>query len=381
MSEDLKQVVLERIGRAGSIRYDDLVELALYHPTLGYYATRDRPGRAGGDFLTSPEVGPLFGRVVAAYLDATWRRLGEPDPYLVVEAGAGRGALAAAVARAEPDCSPALRYVLVDSSPAARAAQSQLVDLEHAANALGPVTPGVAAEIPESAKGHGPVFVSVPDLPSVGGTGVVLANELLDNLPFRVLERTDAGWDEVRIGVDGSDDGRLAEVRIGAHPTLAAKAAALAPAATTGQRIPIQREAVEWLRSARGVLERGSILVIDYGASTAELADRDGGWLRTYRDHQRGTSPLEYLGLQDITADVATDQLTSIIPAHREMTQAALLTENGIDDLVAEGKAIWQANAAAPDLAAMEARSRISEAEALTDPEGLGAFWVGEWRI
>ena len=85
--DDLRRVVADRCRRLGSIPFDELVELALYHPQLGFYASGGQAGRRG-DFVTSVEVGPLFGAVVAAALDAEWRRQGEPDPFVVVEAGA-----------------------------------------------------------------------------------------------------------------------------------------------------------------------------------------------------------------------------------------------------------------------------------------------------
>jgi SAM-dependent MidA family methyltransferase len=99
--------------------------------------------------------------------------------------------------------------------------------------------------------------------------------------------------------------------------------------------------------------------------------------VRTYRRHERGGPPLEALGTQDITCEVAVDQLP--VPA-TDRSQAEWLREHGIDDLVEEGRAIWRERAAIGDLAAVRARSRINEAEALVDPSGLGAFRVLEWR-
>src|SRR5450432_4633465 len=106
----------ERIGREGPIPFDAFVDVALY--CEGGFFTRARgAGRAGRDFVTSPEVGQLFGALVARALDGWWRELHEPDPFLVVDAGAGRGRLAADVLAAAPECAAALRYVLVERSP------------------------------------------------------------------------------------------------------------------------------------------------------------------------------------------------------------------------------------------------------------------------
>jgi SAM-dependent MidA family methyltransferase len=131
------------------------------------------------------------------------------------------------------------------------------------------------------------------------------------------------------------------------------------------------------------VLARGPavLVVVDYGATTtAELARR-GGWLRTYRHHERGDDPYDQPGGWDITTDVAIDQLPVPAGYEREVVdQAAFLRRWGIDELVAEGRAHWAAHAARPDLAAIRMRSRVGEAEALLDPAGLGRWLVCTWR-
>ena len=102
------------------VPFDAFMASALYGPT-GFYSAGGRAGRRG-DFLTSPEVGPLFGAVVARFLDAEWARLGRPEPFVVVDAGAGPGTLARSVLAAEPECLPAMRYVAVEVSGSQRAA-------------------------------------------------------------------------------------------------------------------------------------------------------------------------------------------------------------------------------------------------------------------
>ncbi len=100
--------------------------------------------------------------------------------------------------------------------------------------------------------------------------------------------------------------------------------------------------------------------------------------MRTYRAHGRGGHPLEALGEQDVTCEVAVDQLPT--PAS-DRSQADWLRAHGLDDLVAAARAAWHERAAVGDLEAVKARSRVSEADALTDPTGLGAFRVLEWVI
>ena len=356
-------------GRA--VPFSALVEVALYDEADGFYATG---GRAGGraDFLTSPEVGPLFGALVARSLDETWERLGRPDPFVVVEAGAGPGTLARAVRVAEPACASSLSYVLVERSVAQRRLHA-----EHLPGWTGEVVGEELTELVATPVGaEGPRFTSASELPSAV-TGVVVANELLDNLAFDIVRRTDGGAEQMLV-VAGADGPELV----------------VAPAADgvaehlveldvpPGAWVPWQQAARGWLSDALGRLERGRLVVVDYGAPTAELAHRpELGWLRTFRDNDRGGHPLDDVGRQDITADVAVDQLQLDHPATRVRTQAEWLTALGIDDLVDEGRRLWAERAHAPDLVALRARSRVREAEALLDPDGLGAFVAMEWDV
>jgi len=375
----LAERLASRIRRHGPIGFDEFVEAALYDPEDGFF---ERGGRAGrrGDFLTSPEVGPLFGAVVAAALDRWWAELGRPDPFVVVDAGAGPGTLARSVLAAAPACSPALRYVLVERSTAQRAAHAEHLPLEPPSWAFGP--PAAEAEDtdagPAVAEGRGPIAVSLAELPATPFVGVVLANELLDDLPVLLLHRTAEGWEEIRVGVQGD---AFVEVTVPVSPALAARADALAPDAEPGARLPIQGAAAAWVRDVLERLEAGRLVVLDYMDTTAGLAARPWPtWLRTYRAHGRGGHPLEEPGSQDITCEVAHDQLAPGRPVART-TQADWLRAHGLDALVEEGKRIWRERAALGDLAALRARSRVQEAEALTDPDGLGGFTVLEWAV
>ena len=100
-------------------------------------------------------------------------------------------------------------------------------------------------------------------------------------------------------------------------------------------------------------------------------------WLRTYRAHDRGAHYLREVGQQDITTQVCLDQLPE---PYAVRDQAQFLARWGLDDLVAEGRRAWEAAAARPDVAALKMRSRLREAEALCDLNGLGAFTVIEFR-
>jgi SAM-dependent MidA family methyltransferase len=353
------------------------MDAALYDPGAGFFARGGGAGRAGSDFITSPEVGGLFGTMVARWIDAWWDRLGRPDPYPVVEAGAGRGQLARAVRAASPRCAEALRYVLVERSAALRAVQHEGLPLEPADIVLGPAVAPEPDELPEPVPGQGPAFTSLSDLPATLFTGVVVANELLDNLPFRIVERSRDGWLEVRVGEGFS------EVLVPAEEDLAAEVEALVGSlmVPAGVRLPVQTAMKGWLGEVGSVLRRGAVVVLDYAASVEDLVVRgQEGWLRTYRVQGRGGAPLAAPGSQDITADVCLEALhRAVIRAGftvvEETTQAAWLRSLGVDELVDKARTAWHARTA-NDLEALKARSLVQEADALTDPSGLGAHRV-----
>ena len=333
---DLLSAAQRALGRP--LRFDEYLQAALYGPS-GFYTSGGSAGRRG-DFITSPEVGPLFGAVLARWIDAEWRRLGEPADFRVVEVGAGPGTLARSVLLAAPQWTD--RYVAVEVSAAQRERHPQGVH-------------------------------SVAELPSGLGTGVVISNELLVTVPFR-LAVFDGGWREALVQV--RDDGGLSEVTVPAPEEWHW----LPAHASHGSRVPVQQAAGTMVLEMARTISRGSVLTFDYcTAVTAALAAvpwRE--WLRTYRGHERGVHYLRDAGLQDITAQVCLDQLPE---ATSVRTQAQFLQRWGIEELVEEGRAAWQAAAAAPTLDALRMRSRSREVESLLDSSGLGAFLAIEWRV
>ena len=315
------------------VRFDEYQHRCLYDPDGGFYSTGGGAGRRG-DFITSPEVGPLFGAVIARAVDTWWEASGSPEVFDLVEVGAGRGALTAAILDAGTGCGTALRPVCVEQSAALRLAASELL--------------GDRAEVRA-------------DLPDGTVHGLIVANELLDNLVVRVVERTADGWAEV--WVDGSTEVLRAtelEIDLDVPP---------------GTRLPVHERAAHWVADVLDHLGPGRLVAIDYGVrATAELVGRP--WLRTYSGHGRGVDPLQAPGALDITVDVAFDQL----PGDPTITtQRQFLIDNGIDALVEEARAVWHARSHLGDLEAIRARSRVGEADALLDPGGLGAFLVAEW--
>jgi SAM-dependent MidA family methyltransferase len=326
------------VAAGGALRFDEYMRIALYG-AHGFYNSGGQAGRRG-DFITSPEIGPLFGAVLARWIEAEWRRMGEPDDFTIVECGAGPGTLARSVLAVGPQWRH--HYCAVELSERQR------------------------REHPEAVR-------SISELPAGPLNGVVIANELLDNVPFR-LAVFDGGWREVAVCV-GQGDG-FAEITTAPDP----RWDWLPPTAPHGTRLPIQDGAAAWAASAHRLLRQGSVIAFDYCTpTTAELVGRPWReWLRTYRAQGRGEHYLGGAGTQDITAQVCIDQL----PRPTEIdTQTQFLHRWGIDDLVAEGRLAWAASAARPDVKALSMRSRVRESEALLDLRGVGAFQALTWRV
>jgi SAM-dependent MidA family methyltransferase len=169
-----------------------------------------------------------------------------------------------------------------------------------------------------------------------------------------------------------------------ASPEVAAAADHVAAdvAVPDGARLPVPTATVDWVAECGRVLRRGCLVVLDYADSAASLATRpQHEWLRTFRGHQRGGSPLDAPGSQDVTATVPVEHLvTHATRAGFRLVEQTAQTEwlgaLGIDDLVDDARGLWRERAAIGDLEALAARSRVTEAAALTDPSGLGAHAV-----
>lgn len=326
------------VAAGGAISFERYMGLALYGEG-GFYQIGGRAGRRG-DFITSPEVGPLFAAVIARYLDDCWNELGCPSSFDVVEVGAGPGTLARGIFDAQPKCMSALKYIAVEISEAQRALHPSFVE-------------------------------SMTEFPNRTIHGVVLANELLDNLPFKLFV-FDGEWKEAFVAL--GDGGKFIEVLQSVEniPEVLPNNAPL------GSRAPIQTAAAQWLLGVSKKMNTGKVLVFDYCSdSTAEIAVTPWReWLRTYKEHGRGLHYLIEPGSQDITTQVMIDQLVKAVPNLSVAQQSEWLHTMGIDELVSEGNNYWEEHKSAPDVAAMKMLSRVIEYRALNEMSEAGMYKV-----
>jgi SAM-dependent MidA family methyltransferase len=335
------------------------MELALYHPERGYYATSDERPTRSGDFLTAPEVHPMFGRLLARQLDEMWVRLDRPARFALREHGAGRGVLGETIlgglAAEGSALLEAIRYEPVDVQRRALVARDRVQDAGF----------GHALDAAQAAE------TSAPGAPI---TGCILANELLDALPVHRVGKLDG--ELVEWFVEWRDDGFVETPRALDDAALTAHLARLGVELRDGQRADVSLAAASWVTEAAATLGRGYLLLIDYGFTAPELygTRRLGGTLRAFRGHHVTADPFAAVGAQDLTAHV---DLTAVEHAATgagltflgRTTQAELLIGLGLGDLLRDAQAD-PASGLAGLLAARTAAARY------IDPGALGGFAV-----
>jgi SAM-dependent MidA family methyltransferase len=341
------------IAADGPITFARFMELALYDPNDGYYTTDGgRPTREG-DYLSAPEMHPIFGATVAIQVEETWQRLGRPATFRLREEAAGSGALGLAILDAlSSGCRAAIRYQPVEAAPAREAAVRERL-----------TAAGLGAALAPSGEDGAPI------------AGVVLANELLDALPVhRVTVR---GGQLREVHVAWRDDWFVDEAMAPSTPELARTLRGAGVELVEGQIAEIGLAGQAWLRRVAGRLERGLIIVIDYGHAAADLYDpgrRPGGLLRTYRRHHVGDDPYRFVGEQDITAHVDWTTLERVareadLVVLGRTTQAEFLTGLGLGDVLVG----WSSRPGVDQAAYLAARAAVVR---LLDPRALGGFGV-----
>ncbi|MEX1044193.1 MAG: SAM-dependent methyltransferase [Acidimicrobiia bacterium] len=341
----MRDAIVSEIVRSGPIPFERFMHLALYGDR-GFFASSTLRSQRGGDFLTSPEVSPMFGATLAGFVGSELDRIG--DPFRLVEVAGGSGSLLRPL-RGAVD----VETWAVEVSPAAVESLAEVVGPDHVVGSMDAI-PG--------------------DL-----RGVVIANELLDNLPMAIAQMTDGGWRERWVGADG---GGLVFVDAPPRRPVLDWLQRFAGPVEVGGWVEVQLEAYDWVMTTVGRLEAGAVLLADYGDTMENLAPRrQDGTLRTYRSHHLGPHPLDEPGATDITADV---NFTAIEAAAREAgaevglwRQDDFLASLGLRDRISQMRHEELALARSGDeMARLRLRTIRSEAETLLHPRGLGDFRV-----
>jgi len=332
--------------------FERYMRLCLYHPDYGYYAQGQERTGVAGDYFTSPDLHPIFARLIARQAAEMWAALGCPRPFRWVEMGAGRGLFACdflrQAQRLDFDFFNALNYIVIEPSPRAR---SQL-----RARLLG-----------EALGANLELCASLDDIqPSVG---CFFSNELLDAFPVAVVTRVGGELAEIYVGVKGNE---LCE-QLGpvSNPAISAAVLRYARDIKDGQRVEVSLDAMQWIRSVALKLARGFVLTIDYGDLAERLytPDRPKGTLMAYRRHLALEDFFSRPGEQDLTAHV---NFSALIDVGREAGLALTGFTTQERFLMALGEAQQFAElyeAGQSDIERFQARLKLKR---LLHPMGMG---------
>ena len=333
LSEHIRRAIAVGGGRLAFSRY---MELALYAPGLGYYSAGARKLGRDGDFITAPEMTPLFGHVLARQVAELFQRIFKTAPRAVLEVGAGSGALAAS---------------LLEALEKLGALPDQYLILELSADLRERSRDTLAARVPHLLER----VAWLNQLPPAF-SGVVLGNEVLDAMPVEVFRIAENGIEEAGVvaasdndNVDGDNvDGdnanrdfawswRAAPAALAACVNAAVTPLGLAP----GYLSEVSLAAAGFLRSLAGVLQQGVAIFIDYGFPRREYyhAQRGEGTLMCHYRHRAHADPFFLPGLQDITAHVdftavADAAIAGGMTVLGYTSQAQFLINCGITDLL-----------------------------------------------
>jgi SAM-dependent MidA family methyltransferase len=338
-----------RIGLRGRITFAEFMELALYHPTGGYY-TSGSPVGATGDYYTSPAAHPAFGAALAVMLRNMWEALERPSPFHVVEMGAGDGLLARDIAAFIPRLSDQLAQ-----------------DLHYLALDRTSPTPNRAPDTTTTNR------IAATGVPLRNIVGCMLSNELIDAFPVALFEVRDGVPREIYITLQ---DGELREMLDEpTTPELIQAIGRLDLKLPAGYRGEVNLGMKTWIDEASQALDQGFIVTIDYGHAGSDPypPHRPDGTLRTHRSHTAGNDPLRHIGAQDITTHVdfaALDRLG----AERRLTALGIVSQ--ADLLGALGINYWLHSLRRMELSQQDRDANMMAMRDITRPGGLGDFGI-----
>ena len=349
--------IVRRIRERGPLPFAAYMSLALYHPEHGYYSSEIRTGWRG-QFVTSPELGPAFGALWATGAEQIWERCGSPKDFTIVEIGPGEGGFAGALLESSTGAfGDALRYVMVERTDAGRRRQ--------------------AATITDQRVEWVAALDEIERVP----TAVVIANEVIDNLPFHIVE-TRAG-ELVEIYVEGADEEGLVET-LGppSTPELNLFLERHGMSLPEGHRAEVSLATEGFTRQVATTLDRGAVVLIDYGDAGTDLLLRPRGTVACYSPAGIDERPFEHPGTKDITAH-ANWTAVSWTLANEGMrvmgprAQSDILRALGAGELdkglrASHERALTEGRGGD----AVAALSRRHALRALLDPGGLGSLDV-----
>jgi len=283
----LATILTEHIRAWGPITFAKYMDACLYDPRHGYYTRAEQSPRR--DYFTSVDASPIFGRLLARQFQEMWVQLGRPAEFLLLELGAGPGALAAQVldftAESFPEFYVAVQYVAVERSAVRRAA---------AAAAGGSLAMHLAA-------GH---FAMLSDMPAQILCGCIFSNEFFDALPVHRLAREANDLREIYVGLGAN--GLCEQFGPLSTPALTEYLHEQGITLQEGQLAEVNLEACAWIAEIGARLGRGFALTIDYGHAAEELYDQRHmrGTLLAYEKHRASENFFRAPGQQDLTAHV-----------------------------------------------------------------------------
>lgn len=281
------------------LTFADYMDLALYHPQCGYYATNAASIGARGDFFTSPHLGADFGELLAAQFVQMWEVMERPTPFTLVEMGAGQGLLAVDilhyVQRQHPEFLRSLEYIIVERTAALIAEQQRHFN---------------ASDVPDVSL-H---WRSFDEIAPRSVTGCFFSNELVDAFPVHQITLAAGQLQEIYVtpGQDENDavqfDESIGEL---STPQLAEyfKLVGIqieSSAYPDRYRSEVNLAALAWMKDVADRLQRGYVLTIDYGYTSDRYYSptRTQGTLQCYYQHTHHSNPYINIGQQDITAHV-----------------------------------------------------------------------------
>jgi SAM-dependent MidA family methyltransferase len=355
---ELEALLLERLESSGPVTFAAFQETALYHPELGYYSQDAERSGWGGHFLTSAELDPAFGALWAVAFRRTWESLGNPAEFEIVEIGPGEGGFARAVLDAvSGDFADALSYRLVERLP--KLVERQMARLSAFDNVVW--------------------SSSIEEVVGVEA-GCIFANEVLDNLPVHLMEQRGGALVELFVAAES----RELVLRPGpvSDPTLLDLVTGAELRLEDGHHIEVGLAAVDFTRAAARAVRRGTVVLVDYGLTWAELQWRPSGTLLSYSSSDTDEDFLDRPGEKDITSHANWDLVRSALEAADchvtgPTPQSEVLRELGLGQLEESFAASHRDLAAAGRGAeAVRALSRHQALAALADPHGLGGLQV-----